>query len=177
MRTLAIALTASAVALAGTASASADGGGTSALYGGYRYSGRRVCAAESVVTLKAAAVYPGKWSHAAVWSGVYAAGSEAWVQAGVTEDPDGAAYAYLEWSTVHGQYRLVRLGDATSLRVRLAQHGSAWTLTVGQRSATVRLGAQTRCFVGAESEDWSQRNLVRGTVSVDGGAPFGVNLS
>lgn len=34
----------------------------------------------------------------------------------------------------------------------------------------------TRCFVGAESEDWSENNAVRSSVSIDGAATFGVRL-
>lgn len=157
------------------ASVAQAGGGTESLNGGYRYNGQRVCARSTVVTLKAAVVFPGKWTHAAVWSGVFAGGSQAWVQAGVTQDETGAPYVYLEWSTQHGAYKLVRIRDGRSARIDMVQRGNVWTLTVGGRTATVKLGAQTRCFAGAESEDWSQRNVVRGTVTADG-RTFGVAL-
>lgn len=167
-----------ALALAFVASAQANDNDNAALYGGYRYNGRPTCANSATVSLNAAQVAPGKNSHAAVWSGVYEVGGDGpWVQAGVTQDGDGTApWAYLEWSTRGGQYRLVNLGPATALKVRLVQQGKAWTITVGKRSATVRLGAQTRCFLGAESEDWGSRNVVRGEVVVHGARPFKVGL-
>jgi hypothetical protein len=166
-------LLAAVVGLSAVASASAGGG---ALYGGYRYDGRKACPTTATVSLTGAVVHPGKWSHAAVWAGVFAAGSQAWVQAGVTQDGTGPAYAYLEWATTSGAYKLVRLADASTVTLTLHRNGNAWTLTVAGRTATVRLGAQTRCFAGAESEDWGSRNVVRGVVRVDGGTPFRVSL-
>lgn len=152
------------LALVFASSALAD---TSApLYGGYRYNGRPVCAKTATLSITATQVFPNENSHTAVWSGVFAAGSQDWVQAGVTSDA-GVAWAYLEWS-IKGQYKLIRLADTSTLRVGLVQHGKAWTLTVGARSATVKLGPQTRCFIGGESEDWGHRNVLRGTVTADG---------
>ena len=178
---------AAACVFAGDAQSISGAGG--ALYGGYRYDGRAVCAASAVVTLDSATVYPGRWSHAAVWSGVSFGGATDWVQAGITQGPGQAAFAYVEWLTIAGTYKLLRLGPPrSSLRVRLTYAaGGLWTLTAGSKQVTMRLdpktefnhdarGPGTRCFIGAESEDWSRPNAMHGSVSVDGAAAFGVKL-
>lgn len=144
------------------------------LWGGIRYDGHATCATTATLTVDATTVKSSPNSHTALWSGVANRAATEWLQAGLTSDT-GTVYAYVEYA-VGARYKLLRLGATSTATVKLARHGDVWTVTLGARSVSVKLPGKTTCFVGGESADWGSRNVLDGSVSVNGGDPFEVAL-